>query len=406
MEYYRAFGEYNEEWDGTDNRGMPLDNGIYPVAIMAIDPNHNIVATNKDGNDHPIYTSVTLDRSILRLSAFTAGTLSSYSSEELFNFTISNPANVKIKIYPKETTFDTYIDTDTASSTYGEPIARDSSGNIVSAYKTLNYFKTAGDYKASYNGTKDNGDYLLDGLYPVAIMATDDYGRIASNAEGDFYPVWTKMSINRSADTDDASGDSSGEENETGAGPIVALGAPSPDSIIEQFPQSIVLNISDNSPINWSKSYVSVKNSNGENLKGLVQKNDTSVVFWPSVASPAGSYTIDVEARDIYGFNTSKSFVFTVANSPGSFIKTNIKSYPNPGPDSSGKITFGYGGEEDVVIKIYTLTGSLVKTINSPVSTNVTIWACKEDGVAPGLYIYRVENKSGKSVTKKLVIGR
>ena len=382
--YYRGAGEYTDSWDGTNDSGIPLNNGIYLVAIMAKSEN-NRVAFNEEGNDHPIYTSVTLDRAILRISGFTAETLTSYSSEKIFSYTISNPATVKIKIYPQETVIGSTI------ASNGEPVTS------PAALKTLTYFKTAGTYNAYYDGTTDEGFYLLDGLYPVAIMAKDDFGRVATDENGIARPVWTQMAVSRSDESDDT------PEDETG--PIVKLSLPSPGAVLSVPPSSIVINFSDASLINWTKTTVSVKNSDGQAFSGTVQHDENNFVFWPAEIYGDGTYTVEAAAFDIYGFSTVKTFNFTVTSSPAGFTDGSVTSGPNPGPDRAGNITFRWGGGQSAVIYIYNIMGELVKEIST--GGGEYVWNCRNSKgkVAPGLYVYRISSQ-GNNFVKKLFIKR
>ncbi|MFH1957525.1 MAG: T9SS type A sorting domain-containing protein [bacterium] len=384
--YYRGDGEHTDEWDGTDDSGLPLDNGIYPIAIMAKNDD-NRVAFNEDGNDHPIYTYVTLDRAILRLSDFTADTLTSYSSEKIFTYTISNPATVKIKIYPQGTVLGSEI-----SQTTGEPVTS------TAALKTLTYFKTAGTYEAYYDGTDDAGNFLLDGLYTTAVMAKDDYGRVAKDENGNYRPVWTKMAISRSDESDDTPEDATG--------PVVQLSLPSAGSVLSKPPSSIVINLSDASAINWTKTTVSVKNPAGQSISGTVQHDENNFVFWPAAIGGNGIYTVETTAVDIYGFSTVQTFSFTVNNTLAGFTSENVSSGPNPGPDSSGNITFRWEGGESAVISIYNIMGELVEKITNAISGQT--WNCtnSEGKAAPGLYVYRIKSAAGQEVVKKLFIKR
>jgi hypothetical protein len=84
----------------------------------------------------------------------------------------------------------------------------------------------------------------------------------------------------------------------------------------------------------------------------------------------------------------------------------NAHVYPNPCKVYAGEtaITFTYL-TSDAVIKIYTISGDLVKTINKSNFTNKTIWDLKNnsgENVASGIYVYfikyRAMIKKGKIV--------
>ncbi|MBI5554485.1 MAG: S8 family serine peptidase [Elusimicrobia bacterium] len=87
-----------------------------------------------------------------------------------------------------------------------------------------------------------------------------------------------------------------------------------------------------------------------------------------------------------------------------------VKVYPNPYKPNSGpghtKITFTNIMNESTV-KIYTLTGELVRTLKDDLALGEVAWdAANEDGqkVASGLYIFLVESSDSKHKTGKLAI--
>ena len=121
-------------------------------------------------------------------------------------------------------------------------------------------------------------------------------------------------------------------------------------------------------------------------------------------------YTLRVEATNIAGQEGSAYFRFLVA------AELNIEkiiNYPNPMKDRTD-FTFILSKPAEVTIKIYTVTGRLIKTLKKSASAsyNEIFWdGTDEDGhkVANGVYLYKViaENGEGKiSFVEKLVVMR
>jgi len=61
LSYYRSAGNWEEQWDGSDEDGKYLPDGIYTYTITAIN-DYNRIATDMYGNDRPIMGNVTIMR--------------------------------------------------------------------------------------------------------------------------------------------------------------------------------------------------------------------------------------------------------------------------------------------------------------------------------------------------------
>jgi len=61
IKLYRKAGSHTETWVGNDDSGSAVDNGLYVMAMSAVDgfDNHAVDAT---GNDQPIHTTISVDR--------------------------------------------------------------------------------------------------------------------------------------------------------------------------------------------------------------------------------------------------------------------------------------------------------------------------------------------------------
>ncbi|HPY96104.1 MAG TPA: C25 family cysteine peptidase [Candidatus Cloacimonadota bacterium] len=133
---------------------------------------------------------------------------------------------------------------------------------------------------------------------------------------------------------------------------------------------------------------------------------------------PKGDYTISISCTDLNGLNEVNQFSFKV-NDKFDLIK--IANYPNPvqsktiDPINTNRTRFTYtltDDADDVKIKIYTVSGRLVKVFNNlPISVGYheyprTIygWDCSDDKgypLANGVYFYKVIAKKGnKEIVK------
>ncbi len=136
-----------------------------------------------------------------------------------------------------------------------------------------------------------------------------------------------------------------------------------------------------------------------------------------------GIHELKVQCRDLNGRPANRDIQFTVNDK---FDVINLANYPNPvlgaggegaalDPKNEGRTRFTYvltDGADEVTIKIYTLSGRLVKTFkNLPVGVgyheyprSVYGWDCKDDKgytLANGVYFYRIIAKKGNKTIEK-----
>lgn len=133
-----------------------------------------------------------------------------------------------------------------------------------------------------------------------------------------------------------------------------------------------------------------------------------------------GNHELKVDCRDLNGNFMTREVQFIVNDT---FEIKNIANYPNPvmghaqDPKNDGRTRFTYvltDTADEVYIKIYTISGRLVKTFRDlPVGVGyheyprtVYAWDCKDDQgypLANGTYFYRVvARKGGKKIEKTM----
>jgi hypothetical protein len=109
-----------------------------------------------------------------------------------------------------------------------------------------------------------------------------------------------------------------------------------------------------------------------------------------------GNHRLKVKAFDVFNNTTTKEISFKVSGSSGLTI-LNVLNYPNPFSKST-KFTFQQNMEEpiDVKIKIFTIAGRLIKTIDERGINNHFVqidWDGKDDDgddIANGIYLYKL----------------
>jgi len=131
-----------------------------------------------------------------------------------------------------------------------------------------------------------------------------------------------------------------------------------------------------------------------------------------------GTHELKVDCRDLNGYYNTREIEFVVNDE---FDVVNLANYPNPvlgraqDPKNDGRTRFTYiltDGADNVNIKVYTISGRLVKTFsNLPVGVGyheyprtVYGWDCKDEwgySLANGVYFYRITaTQGGKKIEK------
>ncbi|MDD2229002.1 MAG: C25 family cysteine peptidase [Candidatus Cloacimonetes bacterium] len=131
-----------------------------------------------------------------------------------------------------------------------------------------------------------------------------------------------------------------------------------------------------------------------------------------------GNHELKVDCRDLNGMYNTRDIQFVVNDE---FDIVNVANYPNPvlgravEPKNDGRTRFTYvltDGADEVTIKLFTVSGRLVKTFNNlPVGVGYheyprTLygWDCKDDqgySLANGVYFYRIIAKQGNKTIEK-----
>lgn len=152
--------------------------------------------------------------------------------------------------------------------------------------------------------------------------------------------------------------------------------------------------------------------------QGKLDSYQEGEVSYPFGKLSSGDYTLKVKAWDVYNNSNEQRLAFTVSEN-GLLAIDRVLNYPNP---FSTRTTFQFehnqapGTDLNIQVRIYTLSGKLIKTINqkefaSGNLVNDIYWDGRDDfgdRLARGVYVYelRVKTKTGISVEKfeKLVI--
>lgn len=173
-------------WDGKNDLGQIVSNGIYGFSIKAEfkDPDDPY----KDIGEWVSSEGIAVD--MLRiLDVITTG-ITSEACEAKINYTLtgsgfggggtSGGMEVTIKIYTQRTTI--------------SPEGVVSGGKLV---KTITGFRNLGPNTETWDGRDEKGNFISAGIYVFTIEAEDGYGNKALNAEGNDRPIHGNIPVDR-----------------------------------------------------------------------------------------------------------------------------------------------------------------------------------------------------------------
>jgi hypothetical protein len=145
----------------------------------------------------------------------------------------------------------------------------------------------------------------------------------------------------------------------------------------------------------------------------VTKENYLSVYQWNGSGWTDLGGTIDrAHKRVVAETNSLGTFVLGYGDEkesgPGGFIPASYalyQSYPNPA-GTSAKIKYALPEDTKVTIKLYNITGQVVKVlVNEDASAGTYVKEVNADGLADGVYLYRME-AGDYSAVKKMVITR
>ncbi len=270
-----------------------------------------------------------------------------------------------------------------------------------------------------------SGSFSFSFIVPKDIAYHYGYGKISSFAK-------------------DGLSDAAGNYNE------IIIGGSNPDALVDTDGPEIELYMNDRNFVNGGTTdenprlLVFLTDSSGINTVGsgighditLVINNDPSTLLvlndyyvadadsyqsgsidYPFTDLEEGSYNLKLKAWDVFNNSSEASIDFSVAES-GELALRNVFNYPNPFTQNT---TFHFEHNRpdtgmDILIQIFTVSGRLVKTIDTSINTSgfkpdPIPWDGLDnfgDRIGRGVYIYRLRLRTSDGQTaekyEKLVI--
>lgn len=391
----RNFREY-QTWDGTDENIKLVPSGIYRFAIDAFFDHTG--ATDRDTAEGRGWTFA-LDKRIVDMN--TTGITAS-SSLASIKYTLSETANVKIKICKSGTTF-------TTEATTGEAIPAPAT-NLV---KTFTFYQqSSGEQEVTWDGNDEGGVAMDKGIYFVVITATDAEGNKFFNTSGTDNLFRTTVSIDKTAS----------QIATDATAPSVTSVTPANGTILTSSFTEVSAILQDNSGgsgVDLANSTITLTDPSGNNVSGTQSNNGSDTITLTVAAQDvSGTYTIRITPRDLVGnIGSQATYTFSLnTTSEEADFKESVFVYPNPIKGRNATFAYSLTGSATVTIDVFTILGEKVwsKVIyDTGAGDKRVAWRCvNNDGnvLADELYIYRItaeySNGNTRTATKKLIIAK
>ncbi|MCP4481805.1 MAG: hypothetical protein GY817_03175 [bacterium] len=172
-----SIGENVKIWDGRDSQGVRVPNGIYKALVEAYD--------DSDPVDTAYSKVISISVDQLKIVDFQVASISSLDDMTKITFTPTETMRIDLVFYKPGTAI-----MDNGDGT----VIPNSSGREV---KTFNLFVEKGTtIEIIWDGTNARGDMLVDGLYPLSLVAYDNNGSYMTT------PIVKDVSISRGKDFD------------------------------------------------------------------------------------------------------------------------------------------------------------------------------------------------------------
>ncbi|MCB4756406.1 MAG: T9SS type A sorting domain-containing protein [Elusimicrobia bacterium] len=392
----------DDTWDSRSSSGVIVGNGIYYVAILA-----SLDAGQSGYSEGALRQGsvLTIPVDILRVINLMATGITLNSPTSTISYDLTGDALVRVVIAQPGSAF-TLVGGDVYPSNR-TTLAADST-LIVSSFT---FQRKAGTNVEAWDGVSSTGTVMPSGVYPIGVSASDDYGNHAVDASGNDFPIFTTITLERSAGSDEGVTTISDTTP-----PTLTSISPADGAEVSATVSTITIVLADDTALNLNGTQVTIVGPNNTTVTGTRAtsgQNTIYLTFSPPL-STNGTYTITIIAYDTAG-NTvtfTRTFTINIRLETNNFTAT-TKVYPNPVQNANVTFSYDLSVDSTVQIEIFDLLGERVysQTYNDAMANGVTHqWDLRNvDGqkIGSGLYLVRIRATGGGNkveTVKKLVI--
>ncbi len=405
-----AIANSDDRWDSRSSTGVIVGNGIYYMLISAtLDPG-GFYTTLPAGETYLRSAEIiNIPVDILRIINLQATGITPTNPVSKISYTLTGDSNVRVLIAKPGSAF--LVDSGGLIQAVNRATGLMDNTLIVSSFT---FQRKAGDQVESWDGTSTTGTVMGSGVYPVGVSATDDYGNHAIDNSGNDFPVFTTITLERSAGSQTGT-----TTNSDTTPPTIAVLTPPDGSSSNSAVTTITAQFTDaatgGSAINLSGCSIVVRDPNSATVSGTSAPSGTdSLIFTP--ASPiqtSGTYTLTITAADTAGNSATYTRTFSVnIRLDSSALDSTTRLFPNPAKNGLTTIRYALSVDASTKIDIFNILGERVYSATFD-DTNGVIdhpWDLKNNSgkkVGSGMYLVRIKSTapgSNAETTKKLVV--
>ena len=399
--------EMSEFWDSRSSSGTIVPNGIYWLAMSALVDTTTFNGSLPIGETYQrstILVSIPVDIIRIMNLAATGITLSNPSSN--ISYFLTGDALVRLLIAQPGSHFTVDSNGDI------QPVNSLGAIDNTLIVSTKTFQRKAGANSEIWDGKSSTGTAMPSGVYAVGISANDPYGNHAIDNSGNDGPIFTTLTLEKSAGSAPTGPGTTPDTTPPTATPVY----PTNNQPVNMTVSTVSINLVDagGSGLNViTRSNFDVTDNLGNsyiNTAQLISPPQSNgvyqLIFNPPLTGSNVTYTVTLkDIQDVAGnplssspptSYTAYSFTINIANTQSS-IQDSLKIYPNPAKaQNSITITYSLGVPTDVTIDIFNVAGERVRSFtfsDSAPSVVTHSWLLdnsKGDKVGSGVYIIRI----------------
>ncbi len=369
--FVRKAGTYSETWDGRDENGATLSNGLYVFAISAVDGYDND-AFSTAGNDYLIWSTLPIGTGDILLPQ-----VSSVSPTNGSVLTDSFTQVSAVLIDEGDSGLD--LKNSTISLT-------DSNSSSITGSVTDNGINTI---------TLTVSEQSTNGTYTLTVVPRDNAGNVGASS----ITTFTMIDVTPPQ--------------------VVSVTPANGTEITTSFTQvSAVLNDTGGSGLDLVNSTITLTGPMSNNVSGTKTNNGVNnLILTVSEQSMNGTYTIRVipkDKADNTGATSTTTFTLNIAAGASTQISfsDSVYNYPNPVKNGQTRFTYNAASYGTVSIQVFDILGRKIWSVREDVTqgTKTYLWDCLNNSgnkIKSGVYIYKIKVNTASGTyeeTKKMII--
>lgn len=420
-----------ESWDSRTSTGVIVPNGIYYLVMEATldsgyfnngtPPSKSSWLPNTPETQLRDSFKISIPVDIIRIMNLSATGISLTNSQSSISYFLTGDANVRVVIARPGSAF-----TVDANGEIQATNRTDGTIDPTLVVSSFTFQRKAGSNSESWDGTFSTGTAVASGVYAVGISANDEFGNHAIDSSGNDFPIFTTITVERTAGSSQPGGGSGGSGGGTTDTTLTEVAAVSINGVAQSIgtpgvftsPVSTITVRLDDAGGNISLVSCSLAISGPGSPSGTLTRvgTDTLMLTFATPLTTNGTYALSGSLIDLAGNPNSidESFVLNISLNAGSF-ENSLRVFPNPAKNANVTIVYDLAVDSTVTIEIFNILGERVYTATQSQTAGTGVqfpggWNRRNSSgelVGSGLYLMKVKAVgSGATVEtiKKVVV--